>query len=336
MSLNDQIRGHEAASDCCLCLDIGTTNSRVWLVRDGEILYRQAEMVGVRDTARDGNTVRLFSSLAKLIDAVRATAAAMGHVPTEVIGAGMITSALGLLEIPHVPAPAGLAELRAAAVRTHFPAICNLPFVLVPGVATGHPDAEDNDVMRGEEVLCLGLNTEALLSGGGTVLNLGSHWKVISIHKDGRILESYTTIAGELLFAAQANTVLRSSLPPERPEEYPEEWLKRGAHQEREHGLMRASFCVRLLDLAGQGSSEQRAAYLLGAFISNTLRTIERLLQLPLVVTGDPSIAEAWKCLLQESGFGAHTVSGFSLEQAFVRGLLLISYSRPLTQGENV
>lgn len=312
---------------CCLCIDVGTTNSRVWLVSEGDIVYRQSEMVGVRDTARDGNNARLRSSLAKMIGGVREHAMAGGYAPTEILGAGMITSALGLVEIPHIKAPVGVAELRAGALHRTFPEICDLPFVLMPGVATVGADAENNDVMRGEEVLCVGLKANGVLENGGTVLNLGSHWKVISLARDGVIAESYTTISGELLFAAQANTVLRSSLPTERPMAHSIEWLRRGYLQERRRGLMRACFSVRLLDLAKEGSPEERSSYLLGAFIASTLSGIKGHLHQPLVLTGEMSVAAAWKAILADNGIESRLLGGPDLESAYVSGLSYIRKS---------
>ena len=39
---------------CVVCVDMGTTNTRVWLVHGHEVVARAQSNVGVRDTARDG------------------------------------------------------------------------------------------------------------------------------------------------------------------------------------------------------------------------------------------------------------------------------------------
>jgi 2-keto-3-deoxy-galactonokinase len=41
-------------SDCLICVDTGTTNTRVWLLRGAEVLATARVGVGVRDTAREG------------------------------------------------------------------------------------------------------------------------------------------------------------------------------------------------------------------------------------------------------------------------------------------
>src|SRR6266536_3379966 len=52
---------------CAIYVDMGTTNTRVWLIRGHEILARGSKMVGVGDTARDGSTTRIQRALKELI-----------------------------------------------------------------------------------------------------------------------------------------------------------------------------------------------------------------------------------------------------------------------------
>ena len=46
---------HQRDSFCAVCVDMGTTNTRVWLVSGNEVLGRASASVGARDTARDGS-----------------------------------------------------------------------------------------------------------------------------------------------------------------------------------------------------------------------------------------------------------------------------------------
>jgi 2-keto-3-deoxy-galactonokinase len=41
-----------------ICIDTGTTNTRVWLTAGGRVLAQARAGVGVRDTARDGSPTR--------------------------------------------------------------------------------------------------------------------------------------------------------------------------------------------------------------------------------------------------------------------------------------
>ena len=134
----------------------------------------------------------------------------------------MITSSLGLVEIPHLPAPAGLADLSAAIHTCRFPEITHLPILLIPGVRSGPSRCSletigSADMIRGEESLCMGLLASGRLKAGSKLLNLGSHWKIISIDDEGRIVASVTSLSGELIHATQTQTILASALPCRPP-----------------------------------------------------------------------------------------------------------------------
>lgn len=122
----------------------------------------------------------------------------------------MIPSPLGLAEVPHVPAPAGIDALAAGVLRLSMPELTPLPILLVPGVRCGPeiPTVQDIgavDVMRGEEVVCMGLVQSGLLPRGGAALSVGSHWKLVEIGEGGSILGAATTLSGELLHALRTH-----------------------------------------------------------------------------------------------------------------------------------
>jgi 2-dehydro-3-deoxygalactonokinase len=309
---------------CCICVDMGTTTTRAWLVHNGAILERCSLPAGARNSAQDKDSVTISKALATLVGEIIEISAERGLSPTVILGAGMITSSLGLMEIVHLPAPASIADLHRHAVCRTFPEISKLPLFLVPGVRTAGEDAEAGDAMRGEETLCVGLIECGAMAPGCTVLNLGSHWKAIATDQRGLILSSVTTLSGELMFVAQANTILAGSLPAERLNAPSPTWIRRGANEERRNGLTRALFCVRLLHLAGQGTPEERLSFLAGLTISNTMVSLRQSLGKSVVITGEASIASAWKILLEDEGFSVTICSGEDLEASLVRGLLTI------------
>ena len=236
-------------------VDAGTTNTRAWLVAGDRVLARREAAVGARDTARDGHDRALRAALRALIAEVRAQAPAGLPEPVCVAAAGMITSAQGLHEVPHVTAPAGVAELAAGARDAVLPNVADLPFLFIPGVRTANgsarPGVGATDVMRGEETLAIGLLRRGHLAPGGALLNVGSHWKLIRIDDAGRVAGSVTSLAGEMMHAVRSETILASSLPSGPPAEPDVPLLLEGMDEVRRSGLARALFCVRLLDLAG-------------------------------------------------------------------------------------
>lgn len=313
--------------DRLICIDAGTTNTRGWLTEGERILARARAAVGVGDTARDGSPAKLHSALHDLIAELRGSS---NHHPAAVIAAGMVTSSLGLAEVPHLEAPAGLEEI-ARSVQSHsFPGITDLPVLLVPGVRTGPKPCDletvsSADLMRGEETLCLGLVESGVLHPPGVVLNLGSHWKIIRIDSTGRIAGSLTSLAGELIHAAQTRTILASALPDRRPDAIDSDWLDAGMREERQSGLSRALFCVRLLEQSGQGSPDQRLSFLIGAFIASELDAFsERRVitsDTPVIITGGMALSDAWVAVLAEHGTRAVALADDRVERALLAGL---------------
>ena len=312
--------------DMLICIDTGTTNTRIWLTAGETVLAQARATVGVRDTARDGSPARLHETLRDLI----AQVCAGQPTPRAVLAAGMITSPLGLAEVPHVAAPAGLQDLLDGTQRHTFPHITDLPVWLVPGVRSGplQCDAETigaADVMRGEETLCLGLTALDLLPPNATLLNLGSHWKLIRLDERARIAASVTSLSGELIHTTQTQTILASAVPAGKPETLDEYWLQAGMREQRTAGMARALFCVRLLEQRTNTTPEQRMAFLLGVYLAADIDAMQQrnLLETskPVMLTGSGAVAAAWQGALHDLGILVTPLEEPALEAGFLTGL---------------
>lgn len=321
-------------ADCFIAIDLGTTTTRVWLIAGSAPVHRLTAAAGARDTARDGNDTLVKSTLRDLIAQQERKAAELGCEPGFVVGAGMLTSELGLAQIPHLPGPAGKDLLQKNVVSRRFPDVTSLPVFLIPGVITGARGAEvwdtgTLDIIRGEETLCIGLLESGILHPGATLLNLGSHWKAIVIDGEGRIERSFTDLSGELMFAAQTHTILASAVPHSRPSHFDPEWVLHGIRAERKSGLSRALYSVRMLELGAQTSPLARVSHLIGSFISHTLAQLaaKSFIRDCVVVCGATGIVEAWKLALTEDGIKVRDHSE-GTETAFIQGL--IELSRPV------
>lgn len=309
-----------------VCVDMGTTNTRVWLVSGDRVSARAQAQIGAGDAARDRSTTRLRATLKNLIDEVSSGAPA----PSCLVAAGMITSSLGLAEVPHVDAPAGLHDLARSLQCHNFPDISELPFFLVPGVRTGPNRCSpemigETDIMRGEETLCVGLIELGLLKGPAVVLTLGSHWKAIRIDEHDRIASSVTSMSGELIHAAQTKTILASAVPGDRPTSIAERWLDAGMEEQRRSGLPRALFCVRLLEQKSDGTPEQRLSFLMGAFIAADLGGLIEKKTLNgdyrVLITGASAVAEGWRHALALASIKAEVLTDGQAERGLLMGL---------------
>ena len=325
--------GEKTGEDlCAIYVDMGTTNTRVWLMRGDEVLARACKPVGVRNSADDGSPARIRSALKELISTVQnqTNDASNSNLPLCVGAAGMISSSLGLAEVPHLPTPTGPRELSVATRRFEFPDICPLPFLLIPGVRSGPATTDFQslgkvDVMRGEETLCVGLLALSLVAVPGVVLTLGSHWKAIQLDADGRIVSSITSLSGELIHAVQTRTILASSVGRDWPARSTPDWMDAGMQEHRRSGLSRALFCVRLMELGDEGTPQDRFSYLLGAFIASDLDALARrgilIGDIQVTISGHEVIAEAWASALARMSISATVLTEEETEKAFLSGL---------------
>lgn len=323
---------HASEKFCAIYVDMGTTNTRAWLMEGSNVLAREVAPVGIRDSAREKSPNLIRKRLHELITRLRRDNSGQCR-PTHIAAAGMISSSLGLAEVPHVAAPAGLDELSAAAQWHRFDEVSDLPILLVPGVRCGpaSPKVEQIDsldVMRGEETLCAGLIALSVVSRSGVVLNLGSHWKAIQLDAEGRVSCSITSLSGELVHATQQHTILVGSVATSWPDRLSARWVKSGMELARLSGLSRALFCARLLDLSQEGSPEDRLAFVVGAFIATDLDALRNRgalnSQREVGIIGSSALSEAWRFALGNAGIPSAIIDSATVESAFLTTLRLI------------
>ncbi|HET6784020.1 MAG TPA: 2-dehydro-3-deoxygalactonokinase [Pseudoxanthomonas sp.] len=315
-----------------LLIDGGTTTTRVWAVRGNQVLAEARATVGARDTARDGSPEALHRAVQGLLE--QAASAARLRQPAwraeGIVAAGMITSPLGLSDVPHVAAPADLRALAAGAHRLSIAHVSALPMLLLPGVRCGPAvpalaDIADFDVMRGEEAVCLGLLETGALDGSGVALSLGSHWKLVEMQK-GRITACSTTMGGELLHVLRTQTVLSASVDTELPDTLaPDDvaMLQQGLLACEQHGLLRAAFMTRLIERVPGSNGRERLLFLLGVVIACTIQPWrERLKDRRVLLLGARPICEAWHFALSGTGAQPVAIEPQAATEAYVGALV--------------
>jgi 2-dehydro-3-deoxygalactonokinase len=291
-----------------LTIDTGTTNTRTSLWCQGQVIGRGAAAVGARDTAITGSSSALHQAVRASIDAALTEAHVTADEIDLVIGSGMITSSLGLHELPHIVAPVGIDDLAQSIACLSFPDVFDQPIYLVPGVrnaatTTSLGDAEAMDMMRGEEVEVMGLIARLQLRGPALLVLPGSHSKFIAIDASNRITGCVTTIAGEMLSAITQQTILSAALDSGFATEIDPEMLLAGAATARRVGLARACFNVRILNQFQICERNARANFLLGAILALDLlalrntRALDIACDTPIIIAGQAILREAMRLL---------------------------------------
>ncbi len=319
-----------------LAIDSGTTNTRVWLLREGRPVSRAQIQAGVRDTAATGSPEALKQGIRQAIT-IACKQAGEG-IPRLALAAGMITSELGLTELAHVPTKVGWEELAERVTLIQFPDLFHLDVCFVPGVRNGPwPCSVDQapvvDLIRGEETEIMGALEVLSLRGPLLYIHLGSHTKAIRVDEDNRIASSVTTLTGELLHGVRTNTVLAAVLSRSEGQLDPE-FLVIGSRWYTLFGLARTLFMIRVLERSGGYSPDQLNSVAHGAFVEGDIDAFSRCgLLRPdtkrVVLSGQPNAQPAWQLRLEQLGHTPIALDASRRETCFLTGLERIAFSSP-------
>lgn len=325
-------------------IDTGTTNTRVKLWQEGKVLTSSHVEVGVRDTGITGSKDKLKKGVRDAIDIALNKANITHHDIELYLASGMITSNVGLFEVPHVFAPAGVAELAKQMVSATIQEVVDQPIWFVPGVKNDIQEitvenCEAMDIMRGEEVETLGLLDHLNLSGPALLVLPGSHSKFVRVDRNSRISGCVTTLAGELLSVLTTDTILASSLEKSFAQKLDPEMVLRGSEYARKFGLTRTCFTVRILDQFTDSSLNGRANFLAGAIITTDLLAVQNssamgdCRELPVIIGGSNIMAEIFETLLNQDDYfqgDLITVDSDIMKDKAGYGAILVARSRGL------
>ena len=275
-------------------VDGGTTNTRITLVCDRSVRDTQKLSVGARNGA-DALKLALRDGIAAMLSAHSLGAEDV----TAILASGMITSEYGLCNLPHLPLPAGCAELHAAMHCAAFSEITSIPWYFIRGVRSVTESIDGTDIMRGEETELMGI-----LDGNprGTLYVLpGSHSKHISVDGDGRITAFRTMLSGELFAAVMQNTILRDAADFDH-NTIVEEKLFFGYDYALAHGINESLFKTRILKNIFDATREECYSFLLGVVLCDEVRAILSAKEETVVLGGQKQFREALGEILTKYG----------------------------------
>ncbi len=329
-----------------ITIDTGTTNTRVTLWQDDRAIQTKTAGIGVRNTAVTGNNQELKGCLKQAIDELLSGNQFVSRQDVVILASGMITSNLGLVEIPHLTAPVGIDELAAGMQAVNIPEVFEKPIWFIPGVKNRDHDLvperiTDMDVIRGEEVEAIAAMNLLEISGPTVLVLPGSHTKMIKINAHKQIVGSLTSMTGELLDLLTKQSILADSLDEKFATEIDPEMIILGAKTAKQNGLGRTAFSVRLLDMYTNKSRNQRANYLLGAVLETDLQALKATTAFkfeddPFIILGKPGLRDALRLLIETDEELTGDVIVDQVEHLSGSGAIQIAKARKLVKIKNV
>lgn len=277
-----------------ITLDGGTTNARLYLVRDRQIADARKLAGGLK-----GGLPALKQALSEGISSLLKENGLAEEEVTCILCSGMITSEYGLCHLPHLTAPVGKKEMKDGMHKTSLPEISDIPFVFIRGVRTDADTFREADMVRGEETEIMGLVGD---DPTDTLYVLpGSHSKHMAVDGDGRIVSIRTVMSGELFAAVMQNTVLRDTTDFAH-NTVKKDYLECGYTFCRERGIGEALFKTRVLKNLFSATKEDCFSFLLGVVLCNEVEALLSAKEERIVIGGQRQFREALFYLLAGCG----------------------------------
>lgn len=303
-----------------LTVDGGTTNTRVSLVCDNKILDTVRIALGARASI-DGAAPLKNALRAAIADLLSRYAVREAEI-TSILASGMITSEFGLCELPHLNAPAGIAELHRAMHRTSLLDVSPIPFVFLRGVKCAGGTLSTTDMMRGEETELIGLMKDRATPA--LYVLPGSHSKLIETDAEGRITRFSTMLTGEMIASLSSATILRDAVDLSLST-LDRDALLQGCSYAREHGINEALFKVRILKNILRATPCEVYSFFLGCVLSDEISAILASSVRRVVIGGRAQIKEATREILQSlSDREIITLTDVEAESAPALGMIKI------------
>lgn len=271
-----------------ITIDGGTTNTRIRLLKDGNVTEEVLLPTGAGD-GKDKLSSAIKEGLSKLAERDGAEC---------IIASGMLTSEFGICPLEHIKAPAGIAELHNSMEKVHLPDISDKAFYFIRGVKTAGGDFSDMDMMRGEETELAGLSED--LRENCIYVLPGSHSKVIETDTLGRITDFSTMLTGEMIAALSGGTILKSAFDL-KTAALDEEYLQKGFAYCKACGINKGLFKVRVIRNMLSESEDRAYSFFMGVLLCGEITEIIRKNPKSVVLGGREQIKNAMYALLKNN-----------------------------------
>ena len=223
-----------------------------------------------------------------------------------VLLSGMVSSSLGMQELPYHPLPFDVSGTDLQPVL--FPATMDFPHVtlLVPGIRS------HDDVIRGEETQLIGCHP-ATESTERVFIFPGTHSKHITV-QEGKAVGFTTYMTGEIFHLLAHKSLLSVSVAKPVSAALTIAFYA-GIDEARNASILRGAFSVRTNTLFKRLSKENNYQYLSGLLIGEELKALGHR---PITLVSAGSLLSSYQAALQY--LGVPPVQTIDAETALIRG----------------
>ena len=265
----------------------GTSNTRIYLVKDFKVVDFLEKNVGSKDSSILGSNIVLLKGLKELYDSILNNNNLSDNNINRVYASGMVTSPFGIKEVSHITVPVSIKRLYDTIYKYYEPDFFKRSIYLIRGVKTIGEDFVANrynissiNNMRGEEIETFGMLSmvkEDWKEDGVSVFLPGSHTHIVYI-KHGSIKDILSTFSGELFYAVSTSTILATSIDS-KTDKIDEEMLLMGFQALKEYGINRALYLVNTMKIFSKLDKVEKTSFLEGVIMGGVILAFEKILE---------------------------------------------------------
>lgn len=291
-------------------IDCGSTNTRLYLIKQQAVISKNEIPIGVNSTATTGNNAALKEGIAAGFEQLLAQESLTLNDVRFAIASGMITSNLGLVEIPHLTAPVNIDDLATFARQYRDPAIfpVDIPVVFIPGIKnapgkSGWEGIASLDLMRGEETQAIGVLSRYQPALPCTLIELGSTTKLIHIDAQGRIAGSMTSLSGQVYAAILKETFIGSSVKSAEPQPdvFSEQIVDAAYRSVQQSGLLRTILLTRFIQFSLDTQPAERKLFCEAAMAADDMKLFADAQQQGFDLSGEVMfVGNAQRCRIYQ------------------------------------
>lgn len=295
-------------------INLGTSNARIYLIRNYEVVYGDKMNIGSKDVSINGDNGILIRTLKKMYDKLLDENKITDSEIFSIYASGMITSPYGLVEISHQSTPLSLNKL-AENIHTHYEdKLFERNIHLIRGVKTitENFDVDSYSIsnvnnMRGEEIEILGIISKlpSEITGNSVIILPGSHTHIAYV-KEGSLNDILSTFSGELYFALSESTILSGSLKTDN-QALDNDMVSWGYESLEKYGISRALYMAHAMKIFEANSNLMRKSFLEGVITGGVVQALLENIDSKwidvrnIVIAGNIRISSAYEIILQKT-----------------------------------
>ncbi len=266
-------------------IDCGTTNTKIFITDKCKIIAEEYFALGTKDVGLKMSNMDLKKNIKKSLLNILSNNSLNINELEKVVAFGMITSEIGLINLPHIEAPVGKEQLKNNLKVVYDDEIIEkIPIIYIPGIKNNTENIETNisnlnysDFMRGEETQCIGILKIYNPTPPVNIIVLSSHTKLIRINENYEIEQSLTALSGQLYNALIENTFIGKSLKDngDKSKYSQYEIINFAKDVVAKTGFTRALLMPRIMEVLGNTSWQDRKCYLTSIIINEDLKILD-------------------------------------------------------------